>query len=77
MPCGSIIAFGMCILFRSSPFDMLDQDVGTFGPLQNLVADVFSAAANPNACRLAAPFEVQIQALMTCSAGSEKSTTIA
>ncbi len=62
MPNGSIIAFDISILLRLARLDMLDRDITIFGPFQKLVADVFRAVVDPNACRLAAPFDDLVQA---------------
>jgi hypothetical protein len=62
MPNGSIIAFDICILLWLSRLDRLDRDVAALGPFQKHAPDVFRAVVDPNACRLATPFEDLIQA---------------
>ena len=62
MPNSSIVAFDVSILLRLARLDMLDRDVTFFRPFRELTTDVFGAVVDPNAFRLAAPFDDLVQA---------------
>ena len=53
----AVVAFDIGILLRFSGLDILDFDPVFPGPLQKLPADIFRTIINPNAIRLASPFD--------------------
>jgi len=64
MPNGLVISFDTSIMLRLARLDMLDCDIAALGPFQKLAANVFRAVVDQNACRLTAPFDDLVHALI-------------
>jgi hypothetical protein len=62
MPDRPIVTLDVCVLLRLTRLDVLDGDATTFGPSQQMSADVFRAVVYPDCERWSPPFDDPIEA---------------